>query len=92
MISGNGTATITFKWRDDKFEINPFFLSSNTATVTTNAAETENGVTWNSITISADSDIISRYDIQLFIKNGNINTYAWSDANDVHDYVECIIR
>ena len=94
VISGNGSATITFKWRDDKFEINPFFLSNNTTTVSQNSPVTENNVTWNSITISANSDIISRYDIQLYMKNENenINTYAWNGDNDVNKYVQCIIN
>lgn len=93
VISGNGSATITFKWRDDKFEINPFFLSSNTATIPNVPTQsTDNGVTWNSITINANSDTTSRYDIQLYMKNGSTNTYAWSGENDVHNYVQCTIR
>ena len=93
VISGNGSATITFKWRDDKFEINPFFLSSNTATIPNSQTQItdDNGVKWNSITINANSDTTNRYDIQLYMKNGSSNTYAWSGENDVHNYVQCTI-
>ena len=92
VISGNGSATITFKWRDDKFEINPFFLSSNSATIPNAPAQsTVDGVKWNSITINANSDRTSRYDIQLYMKNGSTNTYVWSGENDVHNYVQCTV-
>jgi len=102
VISGNGEATITFKWRDDKFEINPFFISSNAAdikTVNANGAtiadqkigsETDaSNIVWKVITIEADSDVTSRYDIQLYMKNGSANIYAWSGEHDVHKYVQC---
>ncbi|MBR5166408.1 MAG: hypothetical protein IKW87_12770 [Ruminococcus sp.] len=69
VISGNGVATITFKWRDDKFQINPFFISSNASDLLTIndsgttdmekkiGSETDsNNIVWNYITINANSE------------------------------------
>lgn len=62
VISGNGSATIKFKWRDDKFEINPFFISKYTGDLQTIigakiGTETDNqNITWNYIKIDANSE------------------------------------
>lgn len=86
VISGNGTATLTFKWRSDKLEINPYFLSANLLTIpNAPTVETIGGDIWKSITINADSSIVNRYDIQLFMKDWSTNTVNWSN---VINYVE----
>lgn len=90
VISGNGTATITLKWRDDKFEINPYFLSSNTATISgAVTSSVVGGITWKSITINADSDVKNRYDIQFYMKDAQNDNYSWSS---VKTYVDCSIN
>ena len=87
MISGNGAATITFKWRDDKLEINPFFLSDNMATIPDPVTqETIGGNTWNKIIIHADSETKSRYDIQLYMKDGDNDNYSWVNVKSYVDY------
>ena len=90
VISGNGAATITLKWRDDKFEINPYFLSDNTATIPGSvSSSTEGDVTWKSITINANSDTKNRYDIQFYMKDAENDNYAWAS---VKTYVECTVN
>lgn len=87
VISGNGSATITFKWRSDKLEINPYFLSDNTATIPDAPEEnTVNGATWKTITINAYSAIVSRYDIQFYMKDWSNNTVSWSDVKGYVDF------
>jgi len=86
VISGNGSATITFKWRSDKLEINPYFLSDNTATIPDEPiVNTVNGATCKTITINANSGTVSRYDIQFYMKDWSDNTVSW---NDVKGYVD----
>ena len=90
VISGNGTATITLKWRDDKFEINPYFLSSNIATIPgAVTSSTVGGITWKSITINANSEVINRYDIQFYMKDAQNDNYPW---NSVKTYVDCSVN
>ena len=88
VISGNGTATITLKWRDDKFEINPYFLSGNSATIDAPTSSTVEGITWKSITIHANSAAKNRYDIQFYMKDAEHDAYSWSN---VKNYVECSV-
>lgn len=90
VISGNGTVTITLQWRDDKFEINPYFLSGNTETIPSGVTSNiVGGITWKSITINADSDVKNRYDIQFYMKDAQNDSYAW---NSVKTYVDCSVN
>lgn len=79
VISGNGTATLTFQWDSSKLAVNPFFLSDHGLTPST-VGETA----WKSVTIAADGATVNRYDIQLYM-TGSAEDYT--DWTAVRSYV-----
>ena len=86
VITGTGAGTVTLKWQSDKIAINQVFLRSFTPTITPTAT-TINGVTWSSVTIPVDSDIVNRYDTQFYFVDKNSTDFAnWTQVNS---YVTC---
>ena len=82
VITGNGRAELTLKWRTDRLEVNRFFLETYNLTPNT---ESVDGVEWKSVTISADSDIVNRYDIQLYMTSDDMSNYT--DWDLIKEYV-----
>ena len=79
VFSGSGTATIDFWWCSDYLEVSQISLDKyNDPTVITSAGTTMNNVTgtWKKITLSADSDVLNRYDFQLDMTGDPTSDYT----------------
>lgn len=73
VISGNGTATITFKWRPDRLEVNRYNLTDYGL----NAQMDGNG--WKYVQFEADSNTRNRYDFQLYMTDPTAADYVTVD-------------
>ena len=113
VISGNGTASVTFCWQPEYLEVNSLFLSNNslttetfykdsegnstyTVTVEVDGVPTEQkveyeslptgGTTWKRFRKDVNSNVVSRYDIQLYMTSDDLSDYnTW---NKVKNYID----
>ena len=93
IITGSGHGTLEIRWRDDKFEINPFFddiLQHNelhsTSVIPVHITDPDDGTGWSYIRLNVDSAVQDRYEIQ-FYKTQSI-PYTGSEA--ALKYLKCI--
>lgn len=87
IISGSGKGTVDVMWDSTMFEINPFFLDmEKIIKVETITGGIHNG--WSKITLTVDSTINNRYDIQLYKISETISSYT--GENDASKYIDCI--
>lgn len=102
VFSGSGTAKLAFSYDKTKFEVNKYFLEDHETdllfTVENDCYYSlDDGVwtrhsdsDWCTFFIDADSEVVSRYDIQLYMNSGNASLYIQNgsiDWNLINSYV-----
>lgn len=96
IVSGSGEGKVVIFWDPEKFEINKFFFDSNSVPI--EVIEIKEGDEyysvhphWYRITLTVDSTVKSRYEIQLYKKTDpdNLTGESYTGENSATKYIDC---
>ena len=83
VIEGSGAGTIDILWDNEKFIINPVFLTNNSLNPTDATSE---GTGWKKVTLPVNSTVENRYVVQFYKKDEDTN---YTGTEFPSKYIKC---